>query len=254
MMRLFLVSVIIVSVYLGSGEASGEPPRLKLLSADARRAAVDSVKKLGWYAYEESDPLEDERIPFFTTSTPATDADLLMFPGFPSSFGLNLSGSKVTDDGIKRLAMLEDLRVLHLDAVRSVSDRGMKSLAPIKSLVELHVSSPLITDEGISHLARCDTLCKLFISQTTLDDNGLRELAKLPRLQFLDISGTRITNAGLGDIKQFPALEHLSLGGTSISDDGVERLVGYKKLKSLDLSLTKITDGGLRHVGKLENQ
>jgi hypothetical protein len=90
---------------------------------------------------------------------------------------VDLSGTKVTDAGLKHLAALKGLWRLDLSGTK-VTDAGMKPLTALKGLKELFLANnPKVTDKG------------------------LKELTALTGLQRLELSGTKVTNAGFDNYR-----------------------------------------------------
>lgn len=65
---------------------------------------------------------------------------------------LNLAGSPVTNEGLKTLAGLIELRSLNLDRTQ-VSDVGLKALTGFKQLQSLNLPGR-VTDEAIGELQK----------------------------------------------------------------------------------------------------
>src|SRR5262249_37583092 len=111
-----------------------------------------------------------------------------------AAFGLDLSGTMVTDAGLKELARFKSLQALKLANVSEVTDGGWKELTALKGLQSLDLSQAMLTDAG------------------------LKELAHLKGLQMLNLSATGMTNGRLKELTAFKSLQTLKLGYTEVTD------------------------------------
>ena len=81
-------------------------------------------------------------------------------PAPAAPFGLNLSGTQVTDAGLKELDGLKNLHTLHLGGTK-VTDRGLKELVGLKNLHTLDLSFTAVTDAGLAELQKALPACKI---------------------------------------------------------------------------------------------
>jgi Leucine-rich repeat (LRR) protein len=96
--------------------------------------------------------------------------------------GVDLSGTKLTDAGLKHLAGLKQLQWLLL-SFNKVTDAGLKHLAGLKQLQWLDLSHTKVTDGGLKHLAGLKQLQWLDLTNTQVTDQGKRKLKEpLPEL------------------------------------------------------------------------
>src|SRR5829696_8166995 len=96
---------------------------------------VVAVMVLGGPA-ARADDAEDKVVAFVTKLGGTVDRDETA-PGKPIN-RVDLSGTKVTDAGLKELAPLKNLTVLYLDYTQ-VTDAGLKELAPLTKLTTLNL-------------------------------------------------------------------------------------------------------------------
>jgi hypothetical protein len=73
---------------------------------------------------------------------------------------LNLSGTPVTNDGLKHLAVLEALSRLDLHETK-VTDAGLKQLAGFKGLTFLNLQGAKVTREAAAELRRALPRCRI---------------------------------------------------------------------------------------------
>ncbi len=180
---------------------------------------------------------------------------------------LDLSGSKVTDAGLAKLAGLTDLKKLGLPP--AATDGGIAKLAPLTKLEELYIGESKITgtglakltlpalvtldasrskfgDEGLAALSNSKNLQRLILRNTATTDKGLTNLSGLSKLTYLDLRSTAVSDTGLASLSGLQSLQHLDLSNSSekITDAGLERLADLKEMRSLWLSRSAVSDKG----------
>jgi internalin A len=109
----------------------------------------------------------------------ATAADGKRRPAKPEDVTtLNLTGTEVTDAGLKELALLKNLTTLELGGP-TVTDTGLKELAALKNLTTLKLVFTEVTDTGVKELQKALPKCKIdkigFTSQSALKINVFSE-------------------------------------------------------------------------------
>lgn len=117
------------------------------------------------------------------------------------SFGLNLSGTQVTDAGLEAVAGNPGLRLLDLYGTR-VGDRGVETLRDCQALVELNLNRTSVSNAALAHCSA------------------------LPELKVLRLWGTRVSDTGVEQLSRMTGLRELYLNETAVSSDAVERLRG----------------------------
>lgn len=143
--------------------------------------------------------------------------------------GINLQTTGITDEGIKYLARLSDLRVLSL-ACTNISDEGLKQLLRLKHLEHLE-----LTD--------CRLIC----------GKNLQFLESLAALKFLDLRGTSVTALELVSLQKAHALESLLLSSETINDEDLTHLLACPKLRLLQIRRASITDKGVETISQLQS-
>ncbi|MBL7152541.1 MAG: hypothetical protein ISS79_02400 [Phycisphaerae bacterium] len=200
-----------------------------------------------------------------------------------SSLETLVLGAPVTDEGLRSLAPLKNLKELFL-RVKNIRGPGLRHLAELPNLQYLQVKytddrgkyvfgdSSLryikdiptlrhlkvwwqlpITERGIAYLAQCTQLEEIELSKLPVTDRNLSQLKALPRLKGLDVSGgeSKVTDAGVMHVGQMKQLESVSLPHT-ITDTGAAHLAGLTRLKSLKLG-GPITDAGISRLAGLKD-
>jgi len=137
------------------------------------------------------------------------DEVLVHLESLPSLQGLDLSGSNVSDTGLKYLPKLTELRHLNLLNTR-------------------------VSDDGMSHLKHCEKLRSLWLGRTQVGDAGLRYLQCLRDLEYLCLSSTHVTDVGLEYLRNLRHLKDLDLCNASVSEDGLRQLQALPNLEQLN--------------------
>ena len=128
----------------------------------------------------------------FVNARSATDADLqLLLPLKKQLLWLNLGRTKITDEGLKVVAQLSVLRQIHFNNT-SITDEGIKQLSPLTELNYINLVGTKITDTGLSHLSALKKLKSIFVYQTAVTSEGLKDFSvKLPEAR-VDTGGYKL--------------------------------------------------------------
>ena len=114
---------------------------------------------------------------------------------------LNLGFTKITDEGLKDVAKLQQLEWLILINTK-ITDAGFKDVAKLQKLGELVLEKTQITDEGLKEVAKLQKLGELDLTSTKITDAGLKHVAKLKELKAFHLKGTKVTKAGVAELKK----------------------------------------------------
>ena len=138
--------------------------------------------------------------------TLVTDRGLLALGKLPELDWLDLSRTKVGDQGLSFLKGSESLRQVSLDGTQ-ITDESLRVLALQRGLEELDLSNTAVTDAGMELLLGLSTLKVLWLSNTQITDATLDRLGELKSLEFLNVDGTGVSApARLGLRKKLPNL------------------------------------------------
>ncbi len=143
---------------------------------------------------------------------------------------LHLTQANVTDEDLRPLKGLKNLRVLTLDWNRGISGAGLAHLGELDRLEHLDLRLTGIVDEDLRLLARFKNLRRLDVSDNAIGDEGLRHVAALSRLEVLNAGGTKITDAGLRCLKDLKNLRGLTLNETAVTEAGLKFLAEFPRL------------------------
>ena len=115
---------------------------------------------------------------------------------------LNLNGDHVDDGFLLQLQPL-DQQIHTLNLARTkVSDDGLKAVENLKNLRRLHLENTKITDAGLTHLKNLTNLEYLNLYGTQVTDSGLSELEGLKNLRALYLWQTKVTPDGVEKLKK----------------------------------------------------
>jgi hypothetical protein len=129
---------------------------------------------------------------------------------------VDLGRKKVSDADLKVIGVLKTVQDLNLEgqvlrvvsgkpvySKEQISDEGLKNLAAMTELRSLNLCGTTITDAGLKHLAAMKDLQNLQLSSTKVTDAGMDELMKLPKLQSLMLYDTKVTDTGVFALKRW---------------------------------------------------
>jgi hypothetical protein len=109
---------------------------------------------------------------------------------------LRLGGTGLTDQGLKRIQMLNALKVLDLSRTQ-ITDGGLLCLAGLASLSHLGLSETRITARGLANLGAVPTLQVLDLRCATVDDTASLLLEQMPALRRLILTGALMTPSAI---------------------------------------------------------
>ena len=206
----------------------------------------------GFAQLEHATNLEDL---YVWDSTLITDDGVRKLEKLINLKNLHIDNSRMTDEGFRSLSRMTKMKNLVLQSHR-FSDRGFSAVRQMKQLESLCVGGKawdrsLITDEGLAVVADMKELENLNLSYTSITSNGLRHVSKLGKLKILDLAGCDIRDDGLTNLAGLTNLQWLILSGSNVTDRGLARLTGLKKLKLLKLDRTRVDKDAKRTLENL---
>lgn len=155
--------------------------------------------------------------------TAITDKSISQLRGLRQLRWLDLGGTPVGDLGVAQLENMVQLDYLSLLDTR-VTDASMASVSKLVNLRYLTLPDS-ITDAGLRHLAPLRCLRELVVANANISDVGVRELLALKELKMLSLHGTRVSDAGVrATIVRMPNLTDVNLGNTMVTASGANFL------------------------------
>lgn len=109
---------------------------------------------------------------------PLSDDGLKLLLAKVSLVGLDVSGSEISDRGLKEFAAAKSrLRLLDLSFTR-VGDEGLKSLLTLSELRHISLIGSRVTDHGTDSLERLDRLREIYLVQTEVSSQATEKLRR----------------------------------------------------------------------------
>lgn len=231
------LGLVLTAVLAGFTAAGADQPGFpQPLPADVRMAWEKAGAVVGWMAPEQAgfafrsgirDGKRREAPAFSLTWSKWQPGVIAKLPAPEQGFALDLSATKVTNEGLKEIAAFEQLLFLDVCGTE-VTDAGLKELAGFKELLALNLSGNQITDAGLKELAALPRLQALYIEAPCgggkVTDAGIKEIARLRRLETLCLPRTQITDAGLKELATLQQLQWLNVVGANVTRDGMHEL------------------------------
>ncbi len=149
---------------------------------------------------------------------------------------VKLAGTWVNDSELLDLAALPGLERLDLSHTR-ISDEGLLYLRPAKRIRELNLLyAEQITDQGMNAIKQWSDLRRLNVRGTRIGDGTMAVASGLPQIESLDVTGTAITENGLDNLIPLVKLKRLEMGRNRLREDALVVLRLVTDLEWLDLS------------------
>ena len=125
---------------------------------------------------------------------------------------VNLRGTWVDDVEMIDIARLPKLQRLDLSHTR-ITDEGMLHLKPASQIEDLNLYyAEWVTDQGMTAIRNWKRLKRLDVRGTRIANGTLEIVSHMPQLEALDISNTQVTDNGMDILITLTSLKELSLG------------------------------------------
>lgn len=200
-----------------------------------------------------------------------TDSDLPALTRRSGLKRLDLSMTRITDQGLLQLKPLSGLEDLNLRYAELITDEGMSAVKGWKQLRRIDLRGTRITDTTLGYLGALTSLESIDAGFAQISDNGIELLTTLPGLRRLTLGGNKLTDTGLQALRLMPSLEYLDLSGSqrtdsglwsvSITERGVAAISSVSKLRELRVGGSNVTAlsleqlrSGLRGLERLSLQ
>jgi hypothetical protein len=173
-----------------------------------------------------------------------TDGDLLQLAALPQLQSLDLSQTRISDQGLAYLKTAANLRDVNLAYAERIGDPAHAVVKTWKKLHRLNLRGTVIADETAASAASLPELEVLDIADTLVGDVGMEALAVAPKLRELSIGNIRMSEAGFQSLRQFTTLSTLDVSGkrhggaSNITPNAIEAIASLKQLKVLKLGHT----------------
>jgi Leucine-rich repeat (LRR) protein len=188
-----------------------------------------------------------------------TDGDLLELARLASLQRLDLSRTRITDQGLSYLKKVSTLREVDLSYAEKIGDPAHAIIKEWKQLTRLNLRGTVIADETAAAAATLPNLEVLDIADTIVGDPGVEALSLAPKLKVLSMGSIRMGELGYQSLRQFTGLEQLDLSGNRplsaarISARGLEAIASLKQLRVLRLGHLRFPAKSFPVLKALEN-
>jgi internalin A len=183
---------------------------LPLASVLRARSDAEWILRLGGRIERDA---SGEIIAIHLANSWINDTEMLELPGFENLQRLDLSHTRISDEGLLRLRPAKNIRELELFYAEQITDLGMNAIKGWHNLKRLNVRGTRIADETLGIVGDLRQLEWLDIANTSVTDNGLESLAALTSLKHLGMGRSRVSDAAAGVIRVLSTLESIDLGG-----------------------------------------
>ncbi len=188
-----------------------------------------------------------------------TDGDLLELARLPQLQRLDLSRTRITDQGLSYLKKVSTLREVNLSYAEKIGDPAHAIVKEWKQLTRLNLRGTVIADETAAAAATLPNLEALDIADTIVGDPGMEALSLAPKLKELSMGSIRMGELGYQSLRQFTGLRLLDLSGNRplsaprISVRGLEAIASLKQLRVLKLGHLRFPAKNFPVLKALEN-
>ena len=195
------------------------------------------------------------------------DVEMIELARLPDLERLDLSHTRITDEGMLNLKPAPKIRDLKLFYAEWITDQGMTAIKQWKHLKRLDLRGTRISDGTLEIVSGLTGLEALDIAHTEATDIGLENLITLVNLKELAVGQGRLTNSGLVALRMLPTLTSLDLSGarptppdapsgrgeaSGIPEETLKALQELKDMRTLYLGFSAITPDGLRTLSSLD--
>lgn len=172
--------------------------------------------------------------------------------------------SRITDEGMSRLAALKSLTSISLDGC-SVTGKGIKALEELRSMERVHLANLALTDADLAVFRDWTRVTSLNLENRKsggLTDAGISQLKGLNRIEVLNLWGHSVGDASLAVIGGMKQLQELQIGptlkpaapaGIKVTDSGLVHLADLTELTQLRIRGSEISDAGLKFLQAMRN-
>lgn len=200
------------------------------------------------------------------------DVEMIDIARLPKLQRLDLSHTRITDEGMLHLKPASQIEDLNLYYAEWVTDQGMTAIKNWKKLKRLDVRGTRIANGTLEIVSHMPQLEALDISNTQITDNGMDLLITLTGLKELAVGQGRRGSAGdLGFLRVLTTLTSLDIGGAQptppdmgnrktdrpptppLPANTIKAMAELKELRVLRMAYTGVSTGDLKALSVLQN-
>ena len=146
-----------------------QPPKKEIIDSLSNNGFILNVLMKENYFLEANFSLSKKKL------TPNTIETLLQIK--KQLIWLNLTGSNVSDDNLKKIGELERLMKLNLSKTK-ISDKGLTHLEKLEKLESLNLFRTKVSDELINVIPKIPNLKRLYLSESNATEEIVSQLKK----------------------------------------------------------------------------
>ena len=197
------------------------------------------------------------------------DSQLIDLAKLPYLKKLDLSHTRISDEGMVYLRNAPEIADLNLYYAEQITDQGMSAIKEWKQLKRLNLRGTRVSDGTLEIVSHLQQLEALDIANAPVTDNGLDSLMTLINLKELSLGRRRESDNEVEVLRLLPTLTYLNLSGPTDAErpdsnyrragdsgpmraDLVRAIAELKDLRVLKLGYSNITSDGLRILGSLQ--
>jgi Leucine-rich repeat (LRR) protein len=199
------------------------------------------------------------------------DVELIDLASLPHLQRLDLSHTRITDEGMLHLKSAVGIQELNLYYAELITDQGMSAIRNWKALKRLNLRGTRVANGTMEIVSQLAQLEALDIANTQVTDNGMDLLIALTNLKELALGRSRVGEADLGFLRMLPTLTSLDLSGARpvppdmgnakrrrpsvppIPEKTIEALTELKQLRKLKLGFSGVSASDLKTLSSLEH-
>lgn len=243
---------------------------LLALTASALLHAADSVDwvtRLGGTAQRDA---AGDIVALNFRGTWIDDVELVDVARLPELERLDLSHTRISDEGMLHLKSATGIRELNLYYAEQITDQGMTAIKNWKMLKRLNLRGTRIANGTLEIVSHMTQLEALDVANTQITDNGMDLLINLTHLKELALGRSRVGEADLGFLRMLPSLTFLDLSGARpvppdmggkrratavpvMPSNTIQAIAELKNLRVLKLGYSGVSAGDLKMLRTLVN-
>jgi len=201
-----------------------------------------------------------------------SDVELIDIGLLPALERLDLSHTRITDEGMLHLKSARNIHELRLYYAEQITDQGMSAIKEWKTLRRLDLRGTRVANGTLEIVSHMPQLEALDIANSQVTDNGMDQLISLTNLKQLALGRSRVGEADLSFLRMLPTLTDLDLSGARpippdmggaahrppppvppMPQKSIDALTELKNLRSLRLGFSGISGSDLKALAVLPN-
>lgn len=184
------------------------------------------------------------------------DQGILGLSKFKKITILDLTISSITNEGLKEVGFLIDLKTLDLSYNKNITDSGFLHLFRLTTISQLSLCCCfrlLDKSSGLNNVSKLTSLTSLDLDHTHISDSGASSLSNLVNLTFLSLSGSPSITS-LSFISKLRKMSHLNISNCcSLFDEELVHLANLTNMRVLKMRNCNFDGKGFRFLSMLTN-